>query len=91
MAQRKVSRTQGSCRAPVKTHILKTVGVLPEYRRGLSRGVSWYLTYRYHLELYERGYRQFIHSTMKEDNTSRAMSSRFATRIREYTLYESAL
>ena len=76
---------------PVKTGILKTVGVLPEYRRGLSRGISWYLTYRYHTSLLERGYAQFVHATMKEDNTSRAMSSRFARRIREYTLYEAAL
>ena len=77
--------------APVKTSILKTVGVLPEYRRGLSRGVSWYLTYTFHYNLHERGYVQFIHSTMKEDNTSRAMSSRFARKIREYKLYETAL
>lgn len=77
--------------APVKTGILKTIGVLPEYRRGLSRGVSWYVVYRYHMSLRERGYEHFVHATMKEDNTSRAMSSRFARKIRGYSLYEASL
>lgn len=77
--------------APVKTSILKTVGVLPEYRRGLSRGLSWFLTYQYHMHLIGQGYQHFIHATMKEDNTSRAMSSRFARKIREYCLYETEL
>lgn len=77
--------------APVKTSILKSVGVLPEYRRGLSRGISWFLVYHYHMNLIEQGYEHFVHATMKEDNTSRAMSSRFASKIREYSLYEAEL
>lgn len=77
--------------AAVKTGILKTVGVLPEYRRGLSRGISWFLTYQYHMNLIANGYQHFIHATMKEDNTSRAMSNRFAHKIREYSLYEAQL
>lgn len=76
---------------PVKTSILKTIGVRPEYRRGLSRGISWILTYRYHMNLIAQGYEQFVHAMMKEDNTSRAMSSRFARKIREYKLYETSL
>lgn len=76
---------------PVKTSILKTIGVLPEYRRGISRGISWILTYRYHMNLIAQGYEQFVHAMMKEDNTSRAMSSRFARKIREYRLYEADL
>lgn len=77
--------------AKVKTGIVKTIGVLPEYRRGLSRGVTWWLVYRYHMSLRERGYEHFVHATMKEDNTSRAMSSRFARKIRGYSLYEASL
>lgn len=77
--------------ASVKTSIVKTIGVLPEYRRGLSRGISWFLMYQYHVQALERGYRAWVHATMKEDNTSRAMSGRFARKIREYTLFEGKL
>jgi len=78
--------------AQVKTSILKTVGILREYQgRGLSRSIAWNLTYEYHMRLIRRGYENFIHALMKEDNASRAMSDRFAKKIREYRLYEAAL
>jgi hypothetical protein len=71
-----------------RTAVLKTFGVLPEWQ---SKMISYLLAYRFHMRMIERGYRNFIHALMKEDNRSRHMSDHYATKFRGYTVFEKDL
>ena len=70
---------------PKKTAVLRTFGVVPEWQ---SRNVSYLVAYRFHMDLLARGYENFIHALMREDDRSRHMSDYYATKFRGYTLYE---
>lgn len=70
------------------TIILKTFGVVPAWQ---SKMISYLLAYHFHIDLIARGFRHFMHATMKEDNRSRHMSDHFARKVRGYTLFEESL
>ncbi len=74
--------------SPKKTGVIKSMGVVPEYQ---GRKVAYLLTYRYHTAQLERGYVNFLHAMIKEDNLSRIMSMHFATKVRGYCIYEGEL
>lgn len=70
-----------------KIAILKTLGVLPEYRGGL---VTWNVTVGFHEMVMEKCYRRAYHAMMKADNKSRKLSSKYGETVRTYRLFSGA-
>lgn len=73
---------------PLDTVILKSIAVLPEWN---GRGIGGLLMGRATENARNLGFRRAIHALMHEDNTSRGMSGRHGTKIREYTLFARRL
>ena len=73
---------------PRKTAVLKTLGVLPEYR---SLGLGYGLAYLFHAFWLDRDYEGLIHAYMKTDNRSLDMSGLVAKPIRAYALMKGTV
>lgn len=69
---------------PLDTVILKSLAVLPAWN---GKGIGPLLMSMVTRNARELGFRRAIHALMKEDNRSRALSSRHGAEIRQYTLY----
>ncbi len=67
----------------VDTLIVKSMAVVPEWRRGLGS----VLMARVHAAAYEMGYRKAIHALICEGNRSQKVSGFYAQTFRRYTLY----
>ena len=74
--------------APGRTVILKSMAVVPSWRRARVASV---LFGRTHSIAGQLGYRRAIHALMHDTNVSRTMSRTFARPLRRYTLFGRTL
>jgi hypothetical protein len=68
--------------------VLKTLGVLPEYR---GHRLGFGLAYLFHQYWLGQGHECIIHAYMKTDNHSMGMSGHVAEAFRSYALMRGAV
>lgn len=72
----------------IDTFIVKTLGILPKFRRMGLGGLMWA---RLQKEARALGYRRSIHALMQEGNEAGMISTHFARSMRRYTLFSKPI